>query len=84
MPQSWSAACKRMRPFLSEVSRKPQFNHVTFVELDVSAESTSVRRYVQLLQAPLVFTEVSFKLFPSMERNSCFKSRCVKVCTYLT
>jgi len=41
--QSWSAACKRMRPFLSEVSRKPQFNHVTFAELDVGAEGTSVR-----------------------------------------
>jgi len=32
-----------MRPFLSEVSRKPQFNHVTFAELDVGAEGTSVR-----------------------------------------
>ena len=41
--QSWSAACKRMRPFLSEVSRKPQFHHVAFAELDVNAESTSVR-----------------------------------------
>ena len=40
--QSWSAACKRMRPFLSEVSRKPQFHHVAFAELDVNAESTSV------------------------------------------
>ncbi|KAK9836087.1 hypothetical protein WJX81_000202 [Elliptochloris bilobata] len=38
---SWSAACKRMRAFLSEVSRKPQFRHVVFAELDVSAEGTA-------------------------------------------
>ena len=43
--QAWCAPCKRMKPVISDLSRKMEFNSITFAEVDVNQLQVRMHAY---------------------------------------